>query len=153
MDLILWRHAEAEDARSGQSDLDRALTAKGLRQAERMAEWLNRRLPETTSVLASPALRTRQTAQALGRSFAGAASLAPGALPQHLIEAAGWPESPVPVLIVGHQPTLGQLAARLLAGQPQSWGIRKAAVWWLRSRDREADAGVMLQAVQAPDWL
>ena len=153
MDLILWRHAEAEDARSGQSDLDRALTTKGERQAERMAEWLNRRLAASTRVLASPALRTRQTAQALGRPFADAASLAPGALPEHLIEAAQWPDSAVPVLLVGHQPTLGQLAARLLAGQAQSWSIRKAGVWWLRSRDGEADAGVVLQAVQAPEWL
>ena len=33
MDLILWRHAEAEDARAGQDDLERALTPKGERQA------------------------------------------------------------------------------------------------------------------------
>jgi phosphohistidine phosphatase len=36
MDLILWRHARAADARPGQSDLDRELTAKGHRQAGRV---------------------------------------------------------------------------------------------------------------------
>ena len=36
MDLILWRHAEAEP---GEPDLGRRLTAKGHKQAERMGEW------------------------------------------------------------------------------------------------------------------
>ncbi len=66
MDLILWRHAEAHPQRDGQTDLERALTAKGERQAERMAEWLNRRLADSTRILVSPALRTQQTARALG---------------------------------------------------------------------------------------
>ena len=117
MDLILWRHAEAEDARPGQGDLDRALTPKGRQQAERMAQWLNQRLAGSTRVLASPARRTQQTAQALGRAFDSVAPLAPGAAPKTLLDVAGWPDSPQPVLIVGHQPTLGQLAALLLAGR------------------------------------
>jgi phosphohistidine phosphatase len=57
MDLILWRHAEAQDARDGQGDLERALTTKGERQAERMAQWLTRRLGASTRVLVSPAQR------------------------------------------------------------------------------------------------
>ena len=64
MDLILWRHAEAEIAAPGQDDLQRALTPKGERQARRMAAWLNQRLAATTRVLVSPALRCRQTAEA-----------------------------------------------------------------------------------------
>ena len=50
MDLILWRHAEAEP---GEPDLGRRLTAKGIQQAERMAAWLDGHLPATTRVLAS----------------------------------------------------------------------------------------------------
>jgi phosphohistidine phosphatase len=69
MDLILWRHAEAEPKREGQDDLERALTAKGERQAERMAEWLKRRLGDSTRILVSPARRCQQTAKALGRDF------------------------------------------------------------------------------------
>ncbi len=42
MDLILWRHAEAEKANPGSDDLTRALTAKGEKQATRMAAWLDR---------------------------------------------------------------------------------------------------------------
>lgn len=152
MDLILWRHAEAEDARDGEDDLGRVLTPKGVRQAQRMAEWLSPRLGAPARVLASPARRTHQTAQALGRPIETLAALAPGASAQALIDAAGWPDAAAPVVIVGHQPTLGQLAARLLTGSSQSWSVRKSAVWWLRSRDRE-EGGVVLQVVLTPESL
>ena len=42
MELILWRHADAED---GLPDLSRRLTPRGIKQAERMAAWLLQRLP------------------------------------------------------------------------------------------------------------
>jgi phosphohistidine phosphatase len=153
MDLILWRHAEAHAEREGQSDLDRALTSKGERQAQRMAEWLNQRLAHSTRILVSPALRAQQTAQALGKSFKTVAALAPEGTGEDLLKAARWPDGTEPVLIVGHQPTLGLVAAHLLAEQPQAWAMKKGAVWWLRSRDREGESQVVLQAVQAPDCL
>jgi len=149
MDLILWRHAEAED---GIPDLKRALTGKGRKQAGRIAAWLNPRLPEDIRILVSPALRTVQTAQALGREFEQAAACAPGASAAEVLDAAGWPEASRPVLIVGHQPVLGQVAAQLLFGQPLDLSIRKAAVWWFEWRDRAA-AEVPLRAVVNPDWL
>ena len=66
MDLILWRHAEAEP---GSPDSERALTAKGEKQAERMARWLRARLPDNAVVLASPARRTQKTVRALTDEF------------------------------------------------------------------------------------
>ena len=60
MELILWRHAEAED---GVPDAARELTEKGLDQAKRMSAWLKLRLPENTLIIASPTRRTQQTAQ------------------------------------------------------------------------------------------
>lgn len=153
MDLILWRHAEAEVAAPGQDDLQRALTHKGERQARRMAAWLNHRLPASTRVLVSPALRCRQTAQALGREPRIVPALAPDAAIGALIEAARWPRGSEPVLICGHQPTLGRLAAQLLAGVEQDWTIKKGAVWWLRWRQRDGEPEVTLHAVQAPDAL
>jgi len=153
MDLILWRHAEAHVAREGQSDLDRPLTSKGERQAQRMAEWLNQRLAHSTRILVSPALRAQQTAQALDKHFKTVAALAPDGTGEALLKAARWPDATEPVLVVGHQPTLGLVAAHLLAELPQAWAIKKGAVWWLRSRDREGEAQVVLQAVQAPDCL
>ena len=111
MDLILWRHAEAEP---GEPDLGRRLTSKGLKQAERVAAWLETRLPDTTRILVSPADRTQQTALALGRKFRTVDEIAPGASVASLLAAAGWPDAREAVLVVGHQPTLGQVAATLL---------------------------------------
>lgn len=153
MDLILWRHAEAELLEPGGDDLQRALTHKGERQARRMGEWLNQRLPATTRILCSPALRCRATVDALGRESRVLARLAPEASAQTLIEAARWPGSGEAVLICGHQPTLGRVAALLLAGVEQDWSIKKGAAWWLRTRQRDGVSEVTLHAVQGPDGL
>ena len=153
MDLILWRHAEAELLREGHDDMQRSLTAKGQRQAKRMAEWLNLRLPASTRILASPAVRTQQTVLALDRRFKTVDLLAPECSADDLLKAARWPNSSEPVLIVGHQPTLGIVAARLLAGADQAWSVKKGAVWWLAQRDREGEAQVTLLAVQGAEKL
>jgi len=153
MDLILWRHAEAHVQREGQDDLHRALTAKGERQAQRMAEWLNQRIAHSTRILVSPAVRCQQTAKALAKGFKTVDALAPDTSVEAVLKAARWPEAAEPVLVVGHQPTLGMVAAQLLTGEPQAWAIKKGAVWWLRTRDREGQSQVVLQAVQAPDCL
>lgn len=154
MDLILWRHAEAHDLREGDSDdLARALTPKGERHAARMAQWLNQVLPASTRVLVSPAVRTQQTAQALERRFKTVAALAPDGTVEGLLDAARWPDAKEPVLVVGHQPTLGLAAAYLLAGTAQAWSIRKGAAWWLRCRDKDGQRQVALLAVRSPSHL
>lgn len=153
MDLILWRHAEAHPAREGHGDLARALTPRGERQARQMAEWLRARLPASTRILVSPALRTQQTAQALGRPYETVQAVRPDVPPGSVLRAAGWPDAVAPVLVVGHQPTLGMVAAQVLAGEAQRWAVRKAAVWWLRARDPEEGPGVLLHAVMSVETL
>jgi len=153
MDLILWRHAEAFEMRETENDLDRALTPKGERQAQRMAEWLNQRLAHSTRILVSPALRCQQTAKALGKKFKTANELAPDGNGEALLKSARWPDASEPVLVVGHQPTLGLVASYLLSERPQPFTIKKGAVWWIRGRNREDVAQVILQAVQSPDCL
>ena len=154
MDLILWRHAEAFDAREGQDDLDRPLTPKGERQAVRVAAWLNRQLPAGTRVLVSPARRAQQTAAPLERKFKTLPALAPDATVDALLQAARWPDGREPVLVVGHQPTLGLTAAYLLSGQAQAWSVRKGAAWWLRGREREGEPPVVvLYASIAPELV
>ncbi len=150
MDLILWRHCEAE---AGEPDLGRRLTPKGQKQAERMAEWLERHLPDSARILVSPADRAQQTALALPRRFRTLAELAPGASVGAVLAAANWPDAREPVLVVGHQPTLGMVAAALLAGAEAPWSVRKGSVWWLTNRAREGGAGTLLKAVTAPDFL
>ena len=153
MDLILWRHAEAFEMREVQDDLDRALTPKGERQAQRMAAWLGRQLPSSAKVLASPARRAQQTAAALDRKFKTVPALAPTETVEALLMAVRWPDSREPVLVVGHQPTLGLAAAYLLSGQAQAWSVRKGGVWWLRGRERDGELQVVLNAVVSPDLL
>lgn len=153
MDLILWRHAEAHVAKEGQDDLSRELTPKGERQAQRMADWLNQRLAHSTRILVSPAVRTQQTARALGRDFKTVPAIAPEATVEALLKAARWPNANEPQLVIGHQPTLGLVVAHLLAGQDAAWAVKKGAVWWLRHRERDGIAQVTVQAVQAPDLL
>ncbi len=153
MDLILWRHAEANDADAGESDMERALTPKGQKQARRMAEWLTAQLPEGCKILVSPAKRTIQTAEALGRKFKIVPQIAPGADEEDVLEAANWPNSKEPVLVVGHQPTLGQVAAVLLSSQPLDWEIKKANVWWFVQRDPDDVYSLYLKAVMGPDMV
>jgi phosphohistidine phosphatase len=161
MDLILWRHAEArdlaEEAPTAEADLARPLTPRGEKQAQRMAEWLNRFLPESTRILVSPALRTRQTADALGRKYRTVDALAPGVSHTQALAASRWPDSREPVLLVGHQPVLGQLAGYLMGGAATldgpPWAVRKGAVWWLRHRDRDGVGEVVLVSVRTPDKL
>jgi phosphohistidine phosphatase len=153
MDLILWRHAEAYDAGPGESDLERELTPKGQKQARRMAEWLAAQLPEGTRILASPAVRTVQTAKALDRKFKVVESIAPGADAEDVLQAANWPHAKEPVLVVGHQPTLGQVAALLLSGQPQDWEMKKANAWWLVQRDPQDPYSLYLKAAMGPDLV
>ena len=152
MDLILWRHADACDE-ADDGDLERPLTAKGERQAQRIAQWLNHALPSSTRVLVSPARRAQQTAHALERRFKTVAALQPDCTVDALLAAARWPDSKEPVLVVGHQPTLGLAAAYLVAGVAQPWTLRKGAVWWLRSRAREERHEVVLMAVRAPEHV
>lgn len=157
MELILWRHAEAAEAGPGESDLGRKLTGKGEKQARRMAEWLHAHLPDSARILVSPALRTQQTARALAevghRRLRLVEEIAPGADADAVLAAADWPAARQATVIVGHQPTLGEVVSRLLAGQSHSWSIKKGAVWWLQSRARDGADQVVLRAVVNPDLL
>ncbi|AKJ70521.1 phosphohistidine phosphatase [Pandoraea thiooxydans] len=158
MNLILWRHADAQplpDSLTGRqsADLARELTPRGQKQASRAAAWLRQRLPEGTVVLTSPAQRAIQTAQALTDNYRVVRAIAPGASALDVLKAAGWPEGPGSVLVVGHQPALGRLASLLLAGQESDWSVKKGGIWWLASRQREDDGQIVLRAVISPDLL
>ncbi len=153
MDLILWRHAEAEDWVEGCNDLERSLTPRGEKQAARMAAWLDRQLPEATRILCSPARRCEQTVLALGRKYKLRPELAPDGSPEQLLEAALWPASRVPVVVVGHQPTLGGAVAQLLGLKHGASPVRKGAVWWIRNRERDGHEQTLVVTVQTPDLL
>ena len=152
MDLILWRHAEAEDIHGHMNDADRPLTAKGRRQAQKMAAWLNARLPPDTRIIVTPAVRTVQPAEALDRKFEQRNELFTSAAVSDHLGIARWPVDGT-VLLVGHQPTLGQLAALLMSGHSQHWDLKKGAVMWLRSAPDGSEAHATLRAAMVPSML
>jgi phosphohistidine phosphatase len=158
MDLILWRHADAEIASEGEDDLSRKLTSKGEKQAIRVAAWLDRHLPEGARILVSPARRTEQTAKALNRKYKLRDELVPESNAEEVLALIKWhpvkgPHVKGPILLVGHQPYLGEIAANLLGMQKHSCAIRKGAVWWLRSRIREEYSEILLLNAINPDFI
>ncbi len=154
MQIILWRHAEAEDL--APSDLQRHLTTKGLKQAELMARWLREQMKSDQAawrVIASPAVRTQQTAAALQMPVETIDSIAPDAPPQAILNAANWPHSTFNVIVVGHQPTLGMVAARLLNGVDGYVSVKKGATWWFETRERGGAQQTVLKAMTLPESL
>ena len=153
MNLILWRHAEALEAGEGGDDMARPLTSRGEKQAARMATWLDRQLPDAARILVSPSRRTEQTAMALGRKYKICAELSPGCSAAQLLELVQWPQAKNTVLVIGHQPTLGQTIAQLMGLTESECAVKKGAVWWLRSRERGPGYQTVVVTVQSPEVL
>lgn len=127
MELVLWRHAEAEDS---EPDLARALTPKGRRQAQKMAHWLKDQLSGNVRIVASPAVRTRETADALGMPYEIVHAIDPDAGADDLLAASGWPDGHGVVILVGHNPAISVLASRLAGTQESPVSLRRGAAWW-----------------------
>lgn len=154
MELLLWRHAEAEGQHSAHpDDMQRTLTPHGEIQAERMAAWLEPRLPTGTRILCSPALRCEATAAYLGRKYKLCNELLPTASLQDMLQLIRWPDRETPTLIVGHQPVLGELIAKLLSTKQSDLSVRKAGLWWLRSRQREGKLQSVTHCVIGPELI
>ena len=154
MDLLLWRHAEAED---GIPDAKRKLTPRGEKQAHQMAAWIRQHAPQNLRVIASPAVRCQQTAQVLERPFDTDPRLGTGSDVTELLAAVSWPDGGVEkcraVLVVGHQPTLGRTAALLLSGSEANWTIKKGALWWFSNRTRRQETQTILRTVLTQELL
>ena len=150
MDLILWRHADAED---GVLDDARKLTAKGEKQAQQVGRWLKTHLPEGARILVSPAKRAHKTASALGREFEITREVGTGASVMSVMAATGWPSAKGAVVVVGHQPTLGRIAAALLTGIEADWSIKKGCVWWFSNRLHDGETQTLLRAVMSPEFI
>jgi phosphohistidine phosphatase len=150
MDLLLWRHAEAED---GADDLKRRLTQRGEKQARAMAKWIREHQPKDLRIVVSPAVRTQQTAEALKLPFETLRKIGPETCVSELVAASGWPSASGAVLIVGHQPSLGRMASLLLAGSESEWTIKKGALWWLSNRVRRGETQTVLRAVIPAEFV
>jgi phosphohistidine phosphatase len=152
MDLILWRHALTED---GSPDHLRRLTARGEKDAVLVARWLDARLTAgPVRVLASPTTRTRQTAQALRSDHEVSDALGPEASAVDVLSHTGWPQGDATVIVVGHNPWIGELAALVCSGRTDRWAIRKGGLWWFTHRPGDdGRAEVLVKAVISPELL
>src|SRR5512141_2130370 len=131
-DIILWRHADAEP---GVPDLHRALTHKGEKQAKRVAHWLHQRLSADAAIYVSPARRAQQTAWALAslaaRDIVTLEALSPSTRLSAALGAIRATDAARTIVVVGHQPTLGELTAHLLGVEVDDWPLKKGALVWL----------------------
>ena len=151
MELILWRHADAEDP-GPKGDFARELTRKGRKQANAMADWLRPRLEGEWTILTSPAARAIQTLAPLDMPFEVRPRLDPAHGASDMLREAGWPDADR-VIVVGHQPTLGEVAAMLMGGGAGDIAVRKGAIWWFVARERDGRKEALLRAVLDPDLL
>ncbi|BBD77111.1 SixA phosphatase family protein [Hydrogenophilus thermoluteolus] len=148
IDLLLWRHAEAEAGFD--DDLARPLTPEGHTQAKRVAHWLQRHAPKNLALLASPARRAQETLQHFAAHFTTEPAIAPGSPVSRVLDVLGWPAPQRSLLLVGHQPGIGQTAAYLLTESPLPWAFPRASLWWFRVRPFHPRP-VQLRAVIHPD--
>ena len=135
--LLLLRHGIAEEPRPGLADGDRALTERGRIRTRSVLDQLVALGLTADRLLCSPLLRARQTAEiAVAAGWAPeltlTAELAPGGvalarLPQWC-EACGGDS----LALVGHEPDLSTLAARLIGAPIGSLDLRKAGLMQLR---------------------
>ncbi len=158
MELILWRHADAGDPlEDREADLGRRLTARGRKQSVRVAKWLTARLPERYVLVASPAPRALETAEALGIEPRIDARLAPGASGAQILAAINWPQGldgrVRHCIVVGHQPSLGEAASLAITGRAAPWTLRKSSLLWLASRPDDASRPPFIRAAIGPDLV
>lgn len=159
--VLLWRHADALALNERiHRDHDRPLSKKGLKQAKKVAHWLNEHLPNKTIILSSSAVRAKQTTQALTHDFITLDSLAPGVSYSSVIIAindfSDQSQERLDLLVVGHQPWLGRLACYLLnePTQPHDIEIKKGALWWVkRSATTDENTPFKLLTIQTPSLL
>jgi phosphohistidine phosphatase len=119
-ELLVARHAKASRDSDARSDFDRPLAGRGRSDAPAMGARLRRKewLPDL--VLASPALRARETTMLLLEGLGFDAQvvrweplLYATGLETHLKVLAGCPRTARRVMIVGHNPTLEDLVRHL----------------------------------------
>lgn len=151
MELILWRHAEAEPKSANGTDEARELTPKGRKQAKRAAAWLTARLKGRYVLLSSPAARTRQTALALTGDVRLVDELGPESTATRILQAAGWPTAGGTIIVVGHRPGLNRTASLLMTGREREWEMKKGGLWWFQAREDGEPA--FLRAVAGPKDL
>ena len=122
MILYIVRHAIAEDPRFKADDASRELTGDGIEKMKKAAAGLRSLGAVPEVILASPLARTRHTAEILMEAFSGKPrmkqfpSLAPGGVRADVYKEICAHEKAESVMLVGHQPSLGEIAGEIAFG-------------------------------------
>jgi phosphohistidine phosphatase len=122
MQLVLIRHARAEERVLFKRDRTRALTQDGQRRMRKAARGLHALLPGLTQIATSPLLRARQTAEIVAAVYTGIdtvslPALSPGVAPRAVLAWLRAQPVDATLALVGHEPDLGLLAGWLLTGK------------------------------------
>ena len=128
-ELLLLRHGIAEERDGIRPDAERALTAAGIQRTQQVVRRLRTFDLAADRLLSSPLRRARQTAEiavaaGLAPSLALDAALAPGGDPLPLLQGGDWQR----LLLVGHEPDLGELACRLIGAPAGAITLKKAGL-------------------------
>lgn len=147
MNLYLLRHADAID--HAETDMGRYLSEKGIAQAKVVGKFCRENDIAPDIVLSSPYRRTEETANIVAKKLENAEVLIAPFLSSGMVPAAAL-EGLAPyshlhtVMIVGHEPDFGLLAARLLGlPEPRRLHIRKASLTLLELTELEAGAATL----------
>jgi phosphohistidine phosphatase len=131
MQIVLVRHAIAEEreawAETGASDEQRPLTPEGIKKMKKGAKGLMELVPQVAAIATSPLRRAWQTAEIIANHYHGRSAdvlpaLAPNGKREDVLAWINQFEGGT-IVLVGHEPDLGELAGWLIARRPEA-GIR-----------------------------
>jgi phosphohistidine phosphatase len=150
----LVRHGKAEDYGPSGSDADRRLTSDGRQELAAIAKYFLRLEDKVGIVLTSPLRRAVETAEVLAEildvKVEVASELEPPVSPKALLaRIRKRPEARV--MLVGHQPGLGQAIARWLEARPDSIPLKKAGIARLDVPDEGEGGPIELTWLATPE--
>lgn len=158
MKVFLVRHAVAHDRdrASWPDDSQRPLTSAGKRKFRKAARGLANLMPRSTTILTSPFVRARQTADILSATAGGkiieCPELAHGGTAAAVLELLRV-HADKTVVLVGHEPEFGRLLAAMLGMKSARFDFRKGGAACVEFDKRPAAGGGTLVSFLPPKVL
>lgn len=134
MELYLFRHGIAEDARPGRPDAERALTEEGKKKTAEVVKRARRAGVEPSLIISSPYKRAVETAQiavegfGYQREIVRTETLVPHGSPEKVWAELREYREETSILLAGHEPLMSRLAAYMLASPALRIEMKKAAM-------------------------
>lgn len=128
--VMLLRHGTAEAVRAGSVDEERGLTGDGRHEVQELATGMRMLALSVDVVLTSPLRRAEETARIVANVHGVTdrlevlPALSPGGAPEAVVRSLSACDGASGVVLVGHEPDLGELASILLSGTPGLVKIR-----------------------------